>query len=296
MATIGSAKATLVNKIDSLTSSATAKDTIFLAKALKENTSHHSFTFLGAWAASTAYALDDVVTTSGKTYICILAYTSGSSFAVGSNWSLMAEKGTDGSNGASGIPSGGSVGQVVTNTSAGAGDWADAAGGGILQAKSTTYDGHASIGGTFAAGQLGLTMTPKKADSSYLFMAQCFFGYSNHDVGADIGFDVSGAAPGGLLTPEGSAGGDGCFAISGIGTTAALSTLDDWSVGTLPAHFLWTPSSNLGTASRTFQVLSRRRGSAGSIRWNAIWGQGSDARNLAPVSVLTVFEIDSGIL
>ena len=78
MATIGSAKATLVNKIDSLTSSATAKDTIFLAKALKENTTHHSFTFLGAWAASTAYALDDVVTTSGKTYICILCllYTS----------------------------------------------------------------------------------------------------------------------------------------------------------------------------------------------------------------------------
>ena len=64
MATIGSAKATLVNKIDTLTASATAKDTIYLAKALKENTTHHSFTFQGAWAATTAYALDDVVTTS----------------------------------------------------------------------------------------------------------------------------------------------------------------------------------------------------------------------------------------
>ena len=96
MATIGSAKATLVNKIDTLTASATAKDTIYLAKALKENTTHHSFTFQGAWAATTAYALDDVVTTSGKTYICIVAHTSGASFAVGSNWSLMAEKGTNG--------------------------------------------------------------------------------------------------------------------------------------------------------------------------------------------------------
>ena len=98
MATIGSAKATLVNKIDSLTSSATAKDTIFLAKALKENTTHHSFTFEGAWANSTAYGLDDVVTSGGNTYICILAYTSAAagSFAVGSNWSIMAGKGTDG--------------------------------------------------------------------------------------------------------------------------------------------------------------------------------------------------------
>jgi hypothetical protein len=64
--------------------------------------------------------------------MCIVAHTSGTSFAVGSDWSIMASAGTDG---ASGIPSGGSVGQVVTNTGAGAGGWADAAaGGGITEA------------------------------------------------------------------------------------------------------------------------------------------------------------------
>ena len=146
MATIGSAKATLVNKIDTLTASATAKDTIYLAKALKENTTHHSFTFQGAWAATTAYALDDVVTTSGKTYICILAYTSGASFAVGSNWSLMAEKGTDGTDLTSTLTTAGDVvykgasaltrlakgtaSQVLTmNSGATAPEWSDAAGG-----------------------------------------------------------------------------------------------------------------------------------------------------------------------
>ena len=195
------------------------------------------------------------------------------------------------------IPSGGSANQVLTYSASGTASWQDAAGGGgILQAKSATYDGHASIGGTFTSGHLSVNITPKKADSSYLFMAQCFFGYSNHDVAADIGFDVSGAAPGGTITPEGSSGGDSCFAISGIGTNAAISNLDDWSIGTLPAHFLWTPSSNLGTNSRTFQVLSRRRGSAGSIIWNQIGQGGSDARALTPISVLTVFEIDSGVL
>jgi len=119
MATIGGAKATLVNKIDSLTSSATAKDTIYLAKALKENSSLNNFTFQGAWAATTAYALDDVVTNGGNTYICIAAHTSGASFSVGSNWSLMASAGTDGTTVGTGT-----AGQVLKTNAAGTGiEW-----------------------------------------------------------------------------------------------------------------------------------------------------------------------------
>jgi hypothetical protein len=104
---------------------------------------------MGAWANSTAYATDDVVTTGGKTYICILGYTSAASpgaFAVGSNWSLMAEKGTDGTDltttlstagdivykGASALTrlAKGTADQVLTmNTGATAPVWAAAAGG-----------------------------------------------------------------------------------------------------------------------------------------------------------------------
>ena len=121
MPTIGQAKATLVDKIDSLTAAATAKDTIYLAKALKENTSHHSFTFQGAWAATTAYALDDVVTNGGNTYICIAAHTSGASFSVGSNWTMMASAGTDGSTVGTGT-----AGQVLKTNAAGTGiEWGE---------------------------------------------------------------------------------------------------------------------------------------------------------------------------
>jgi len=136
MATIGGAKATLVNKIDSLTASATAKDTIYLAKALKENTNHHSFTFQGAWAASTAYALDDVVTNGGNTYICIAAHTSGASFSVGSNWTMMASAGTDGTTVGTGTTD-----QVLTTNSSGALAWADAAGGGLSSIQSFISSG-----------------------------------------------------------------------------------------------------------------------------------------------------------
>lgn len=98
MATVGSAKSTLVNKIDTLTASATAKDSIYLGKALKEVSNLNNFVWKGAWAASTEYALDDVVSESGNSYICIAAHTSAGTFAVGSNWSAMAIKGTDGVN------------------------------------------------------------------------------------------------------------------------------------------------------------------------------------------------------
>jgi hypothetical protein len=135
MATIGSAKATLVDKIDSLTASATAKDTIYLAKALKENTTHHSFTYLGAWAATTAYSVDDVVITGGQTYICILSHVAPGSFVVGAHWDLLASKGIDGSNGANGTDVGtGASGQALKTNSAGTGlEWGDVStSGGLL--------------------------------------------------------------------------------------------------------------------------------------------------------------------
>lgn len=44
----------------------------------------------GAWAASTAYALNDIVSYSGSSYVCTTAHTSGGTFAAG-NWALMAE-------------------------------------------------------------------------------------------------------------------------------------------------------------------------------------------------------------
>jgi hypothetical protein len=169
MATIGSAKATLVDKIDSLTASATAKDTIYLAKALKENTTHHSFTYLGAWAATTAYAVDDVVITGGQTYICILSHVAPGSFVVGAHWDLLASKGTNGIDGASGIPSGGSVGQVVTNTGAGAGGWADvAAGGKVLQ---MVYSQGANTGAVQTTGVfdgLSVSITPQQSGSKLI--------------------------------------------------------------------------------------------------------------------------------
>jgi len=55
-------------------------------------------TWMGAWVTATAYGLDQLVSESGNTYICIVAHTSGT-FATdlaAVKWALVAQKGTTG--------------------------------------------------------------------------------------------------------------------------------------------------------------------------------------------------------
>lgn len=162
----------------------------------------------------------------------------------------------------------------------------------VIQIRTATYNGHATVGNSYVGGHLFVDFAPLYADSHYLFIANCFFGYQNHDLWADVGMDISGTSPGGNLTPLGATGlGDNCYHISGIASTAANNSIDDWSCATTPMHFYWEPPSDLGTSSRRFQVMSRRRGAAGSIVWNRIWQTTTDSRAATTVSTLTVFEL-----
>jgi len=131
MATVGTAKSVLVDKINSLTSSATPKDTIFLAKALGEATSLTNFVWKGAWATGTEYAIDDVVRNGNDSYVCVTAHTAGATFSGDSaKWELMMQGSevpdqtgnsgkvlkTDGStlSWGDGLPTGGTAGQYIT--------------------------------------------------------------------------------------------------------------------------------------------------------------------------------------
>ena len=144
MATVDSAKATLVNKIDSLTSSATAKDTIFLAKALKEGSNS-----IGTGSAGQVLKTDSAGT--------------------GVEWA------TDG-----GLPSGGTAGQVVTNTTAGVGTWQDSAvGGKVLQVLQTTHSATTqySVNSNYVdISGLSVTITPSSTSSKILVIASVQIG------------------------------------------------------------------------------------------------------------------------
>jgi hypothetical protein len=62
-----------------------------------------SFTWRAAYNGSTAYSPDDVVSFNGSSYICILATSGGNDPTNATYWSLMAQKGADGTNGTDGI-------------------------------------------------------------------------------------------------------------------------------------------------------------------------------------------------
>ena len=59
------------------------------------------FNWKGAYNSGTAYAVDDVVSSGGSSYVCILAST-GNATSNGTYWELMAQVGTNGTNGSNG--------------------------------------------------------------------------------------------------------------------------------------------------------------------------------------------------
>ena len=56
------------------------------------------FNWKGAYAGGTAYAVDDVVSSGGSSYVCILAST-GNATSNGTYWEIMAQTGTNGTDG-----------------------------------------------------------------------------------------------------------------------------------------------------------------------------------------------------
>ena len=56
------------------------------------------FNWKGAYVGSTSYAVDDVVSSGGSSYVCILAST-GNAVSNGTYWNIMSSAGTNGTNG-----------------------------------------------------------------------------------------------------------------------------------------------------------------------------------------------------
>jgi len=160
--------------------------------------------FRGAYNNSTAYVIDDIVTSGGETFICIQAST-GNAVSSATYWTKLAQKGTDGTNvGATLTTQGdilyrdgsglqrlakGTASQVLAiNSGATAPEWVDASGGKTLQMQQTTFTtgenmNNSNFGGTWR--EIGTTsmeasITPQKSGSKILVNFQpCIFGHNN---------------------------------------------------------------------------------------------------------------------
>ena len=161
------------------------------------------FNWRGAYAGGTAYAVDDVVSSGGSSYICILAST-GNATSNGTYWEQMSSAGIDGSDGtdlsttlttqgdiiyrnASGLArlGAGTAGEALITNGAGANpSWGSVAGGKILQVVHGSHTGQVTAQTTSyidVGSGTNLTITPSATSSKILILAhfnECYISSS----------------------------------------------------------------------------------------------------------------------
>ena len=165
--------------------------------------------FQGAYNASTAYVVDDIVTFGGESFICILAST-GNATSNATYWSKIAKKGDDVTQltthvdflfrDASGVQrlAAGTSGQVlVTKGAAADPEWASATGitWDYRNANFTAVSGGAYICNTAEVGAFTVTLPASPSDNDYVLIADGYgsFKGANLTVGRN-GQNIAGEA------------------------------------------------------------------------------------------------------
>ena len=213
--------------------------------------------FRGAYNNSTAYVVDDIVTQSDETFICILAST-GNATSNATYWTKLAAKGTDGTDVGTVITTQGDIlyrdgsglqrlakgtsGQVLkqgTNHP----EWGTDAGGSILAVSHKAYGGTNSIntqnrtsdftftGNSYEISQLTLSMTPSASTSKFLMQMNLQASHTDAHMGMGwITYQVAGGTE---------------YAITSSGTRGITFRYDAQDVAT----------SNAGNMSIAHQVM-----------------------------------------
>ena len=141
--------------------------------------------FQGAYNASTAYVVDDIVTSGGETFICILAST-GNATSNATYWSKLAKKGDDvtqltthgdflfrGASGVERLPAGTS-GNVLVTKGAGQDPTFEAATSinwDYRNSNFTAVSGGAYIANTSEIGAFTITLPANPSDNDYVQIA-----------------------------------------------------------------------------------------------------------------------------
>ena len=265
------------------------------------------FNWKGDYAAGTAYAVDDVVNSSGTSYVCIAAST-GNAPPNATYWNVMAQGGTDISttlttqgdilyrdgSGLQRLAKGTAGKALLMNSSANAPEWGDA-GGGVLQIKQTMYSGHDTYSsGTYVnIPNFAVTITPTAANSSFLIMANIQSGHSNNDSanGYNIFDSQVGTSNGNEIFANGVSSGSRSrtFQTGKYGFNS-ISNVDNYINAQTNISAMYTPSSNNANA-RTFTVATLNPHTTMYMNYS-----GSNARaSFSTVSNMIVMEVANGI-
>jgi len=271
--------------------------------------------FKGAYNNSTAYILDNIVTSGGSSYICILA-SQGNAVSNGTYWAQLAAGGTDvgttlttagdllyrDGSGLQRLAKGTASQALVMNSGATAPEWGDASGG-LLQIKRYHYTGEQGINSTtFTNTNVAVAITPTQSDSHFFIRASVSAGMDNHD--SQAAFTIHDSALGSSY----STANQWCFPIhphddssENMGYMSAhhsyggVGTPDDFANQQSQIWGTYNPASNSSSA-RTFTVVCRthRDNSGNGININGR-SSGTGGHVMRSTSVIEVWEIANGV-
>jgi len=150
MATFETSKQAVLDRINTLASSSstTAEDSIYLAKALREAAADIAFVWRGPWTSTYTYVLGDVVQYDGNAYICINAHVAAATFdSASGSWQTMVVGGAQWFTGNT----------VPANSSGEDGDWFfNTADEKIHNRQSGTWVSIADLGGSIWTSSVGV--------------------------------------------------------------------------------------------------------------------------------------------
>lgn len=191
------------------------------------------FNWKGAYNSSTAYVVDDVVSLSGSSYVCIQAGTNQNPASASAYWEQMSSAGTNGTDVGTTITTQGDIlyrdgsglarlaagtsGQFLKTLGTGANpSWSDVSGGIISSGTATDTTTRSTTSTTFtkASNTLDLTVTPASTSSKFIITFTGNFGNNgtNSRSWLTIFRDSTNIAPNGTAFLTNEQGGSGWHA------------------------------------------------------------------------------------
>ena len=266
------------------------------------NLGNIKFNWKGTYNAGTAYAVDDVVSYNGSSYVCISA-TTGNLPTVTAKWNVMAEGGDvattlttqgdvlyrDGS-GLQRLAKGTANQLLRINSGATAPEWATVAGGGLVQTISTTTvtPFSASLNNSFTdVTGLASTITPTSSSNKVLVTATINYGSTT---GYPPVFRLYRTISGGSATLIGAGTAAGSRQSANTAPQAQGQNGDKNRAMHVSINFLDTPNT---TTATTYKINGGILQAAGILMVNTSGGNNDDDQNYIArtSSTITVQEV-----